>query len=148
MADIERAAEATWIGELRSGTGTLSTGSGILADAPFTFVTRFQQAKGTNPEELLAAAHAACFSMALSNTLHQRGYAPRRVHTEAVCHLTPERGESTITRMRLEIDGSVDGLDSATFQRIAEEVNDDCIISRVMRGNVRIEVNARLEAAS
>jgi lipoyl-dependent peroxiredoxin len=143
MADIERTSEATWTGDLRGGNGVMTSGSGVLSNTPYSFVTRFEQAPGTNPEELLAAAHAACYSMAFANTLNQKGYKPDHVTTHATCVLTPKTGGMQITKMRLRAEGQVPGLDQATFKQIADEVNQGCIVSRAL-GALEIEVEATL----
>src|SRR5437764_9643330 len=145
MADIERNAEATWTGEIRRGAGRISTGSGVLRDSPYSFATRFEQAPGTNPEELIAAAHAACYSMALAATLGRKGHQPQQVRTRAVCSLTPQAGGYKITRLRLETRGQVAGLDEATFRQLAQEAEAACPVSNALRGNVQIELDATLD---
>lgn len=144
MADIERSAQAVWNGDLRGGNGQISSASGVLNDTPYSFATRFEQANGTNPEELIAAAHAACYSMAFAATLGRRGYQPQQIQTRAICSLTPQQGGFKITRMRLETRGKVDGLDEATFKQIADEAEKGCPVSNALRGGLQIEVDAQL----
>jgi osmotically inducible protein OsmC len=110
MADIQRRAEGTWNGDLMKGNGTINSASGVLRDTPYSFRTRFEQEPGTNPEELIAAAHAGCYSMAFAHTLSSKGHQPERIHTRAVCSLSPKQGGGfEITRMRLETTGRVPG---------------------------------------
>lgn len=144
MADIERTAEATWSGDLRGGSGQISSTSGVLANTAYSFGTRFEQAPGTNPEELIAAAHAACYSMAFAATLGRKGYQPQRIETKATCVLTPQQPAGfKITKMRLEARGQVPGIDQATFQQIAEEAEKGCPVSNALRA-IEIEVEAKL----
>ena len=145
MADIKRTGEATWTGTLRKGNGLISSASGVLGDTPYSFHTRFEQEPGTNPEELIAAAHAACYSMAFSATLEDRGYNPQRIQTRAVCTLSPqESGGFKITKMHLETRGEVEGIDEATFQQIAEEADKGCPVSNLLREGLTIEHDVAL----
>ncbi|MCS7222744.1 MAG: OsmC family protein [Anaerolineae bacterium] len=144
MADIRRTAEAVWYGDLRGGNGKISSASGVLKDVPYSFATRFENSPGTNPEELIAAAHAACYSMAFAHTLSGKGYKPESIETRAICHLTPQpTGGFRITKMRLETRGRVPGLDEATFQQIALEAEKGCPVSNALR-SIEIEVDAKL----
>jgi osmotically inducible protein OsmC len=144
MADIQRGAEATWEGEIKGGAGRISSGSGVLSDTPYSYATRFESAPGTNPEELIAAAHAACYSMAFAATLGRKGHKPERIHTTATCSLTPQTGGFKISKVRLETRGSVEGMDEATFQEIAREAEAACPVSNALRGGVEIELDAKL----
>ncbi len=145
MADLERVAEATWNGELRTGNGRMSSTSGVLRDVPYRFATRFENEPGTNPEELIAAAHAACYSMAFAGVLGRKGYQPQQIHTEATCVLSPQQPSGfKITKMRLQAQGKVDGLDEATFQELAREAEAGCPVSNALRGSLEIELNATL----
>jgi osmotically inducible protein OsmC len=150
MADIERSAQAVWNGDLRSGKGKLSSASGVLNDAPYSFATRFEQANGTNPEELIGAAHAGCFTMALSAALSREGFKPQQLETRATVSLSPQQPSGfKITKVRLETQGQVtdsDGnaIDDATFQRIATGAKENCPVSTALRGNIEIELDARL----
>ncbi|HQR18477.1 MAG TPA: OsmC family protein [Gemmatimonadales bacterium] len=141
---MERKATARWTGDLRSGTGTVRLGSGVL-ETPYTFKARFEDAPGTNPEELLGAAHAACFTMALSAQLARGGHIPRRVDTEAVVHLDKVGESSVITRIELITRGDVPGVSEAEFKRLAEETKVGCIISKALAA-VPMTVQATLAA--
>ncbi len=141
---MERKATARWTGDLRSGAGTVRLGSGVL-ETPYTFKTRFEDAAGTNPEELLGAAHAACFTMALSAQLARGGHIPRRVDTEAVVHLDKVGESSVITRIDLITRGDVPGVSEAEFKRLAEETKVGCIISKALAA-VPMTVQATLAA--
>jgi osmotically inducible protein OsmC len=130
MADLERSAEAVWRGDLRSGKGEFSASSGVFKNAPYSFATRFEQAPGTNPEEMLAAAHAACYSMALANNLSKQGHKVESIETRGVCHLTPQpTGGFKITKMELITRGKVEGVDEAAFKQAAEETKKTCPVS-------------------
>mgnify|MGYP000860495647 CR=1 FL=1 len=144
MADIERTSTAVWRGGLRGGEGTISSASGTLDGVPYSAAMRFEQAPGTNPEELIAAAHAACYNMAFAAVLAENGHAPEELQTRAVCHLTPQRGGYRITRMRLETRARVPGLDQVTLQRLAEEGEKGCPVSNALRGGIEIELSVSL----
>lgn len=149
MADIERSASAVWNGDLRSGAGQISSGSGVLSDTPYSFATRFEQANGTNPEELIAAAHAGCFTMALSATLGREGHQPQKIETRAVCFLRPVQGGFKIAKIRLETRGQVNDssgspIDEATFKQAAESAKENCPVSTALKGNVEFELDAQL----
>ena len=125
MRPIQRTATGAWRGDLRSGTGQIDSPSGVLDETLFTFATRFENAKGTNPEELIAAAHAACFSMAFANYLTQQGHQPEEITTQATISLE----DGKINKMHLETQGRVPGLDTDTFERLAEEAEKQCPVS-------------------
>lgn len=145
MAEIKRTGEGVWHGGLRGGNGQISSASGVLSNTPYSFGTRFEQAPGTNPEELIAAAHAACYSMAFAATLERKGYQPQQIHTRAICSLTrQETGGFKITKMRLETRGKVEGLDEATFKQIAQEAEAGCPVSNALRGSLQIDLDAAL----
>lgn len=145
MAAIQRSAQALWNGDLKSGKGQFSLDSGVLKETPYSFNTRFEQAPGTNPEELIAAAHAACYSMAFAHTLTNQGHQPQSIETKAVCSLEPqESGGFKITKIRLETRGQVSGIDEVTFQQIAQEAEAECPVSNALRGSVAIELDAIL----
>jgi osmotically inducible protein OsmC len=138
-------ASAVWEGGLRTGKGSFKADSGAFA-GPYTFATRFESAKGTNPEELIAAAHAACLSMALSAALEQAGTPATRIATTAACTMDKVPEGFRITKMRLELRGTVPGIDSAAFQTAAEGAKQGCPVSQALKGNVEIELDARLES--
>ncbi|MCC7451871.1 MAG: OsmC family peroxiredoxin [Anaerolineae bacterium] len=141
MADLERSANAVWHGDLRSGNGQMSAGSGLFKDAPYTFATRFEHAPGTNPDELLAAALASCFSMALANKLSKDGRKVDHIQTQATCVLSPQpQGGFKISGFRLNVKGKVEGLDAAAFQQAAAETAaGGCPVS-IALGAVKIDV--------
>lgn len=146
MADIQRSANAVWQGDLRGGKGQISTPSGVLKDDAYTFATRFENAAGTNPEELIAAAHAACFTMAFSGVLARQGYNPEKLQTQATVSMDKTDAGFTVTKVKLEVDGQVPNLDQATFQQLAEEAEKGCPISRLLRPGLQaIEVVARIK---
>ncbi|PJF36835.1 MAG: OsmC family peroxiredoxin [Candidatus Thermofonsia Clade 1 bacterium] len=146
MSDIERSATATWHGTLREGTGHLSTQSGTLNNTPYTFVTRFEQAPGTNPEELIAAAEAGCFTMNIAAVLGRHEIQNVRVTTTAVCVLSQVEGGRKITKIKLITRAKGDGLSLETFQKVAEDAMKNCIISRALGGVDEFELDAALEA--
>lgn len=135
-----RTSSAQWRGDLKSGSGELSLGSGAFS-GEYTFVSRFEEGDGTNPEELIAAAHAACFSMALSNILATAGSPATSVKTDATVHLEKVDGAATITRVVLDTVGEVPGIDEAAFLEKAEEAKKNCPVSRLLAA-ATIELNA------
>ena len=143
--EIRRSGSAEWLGGLRSGSGQVSTISEALKDRPYSFGTRFEAILGTNPEELIAAAHAACYSMAFAGMLSDKGYEPKRIQTQATCSLTPLPGGGwSITKMRLETRGEVPGMDQATFVQEAHAADRQCPVSNLLRPGLEIEVDAAL----
>ena len=144
MAAIDRHAEAQWEGALRTGKGEVTTDSGVLKNTPTTFGMRFQNEPGTNPEELIAAAHAVCYCMILSSTLGKRDLTPTRITTRTTVSLDPQHpGGTKITRSRLEVTAEVPGLDENTFREIAQEAERACPVSNALRA-IDIELDARL----
>jgi osmotically inducible protein OsmC len=137
-----RKAKAVWRGTGRAGNGSLSTDSGVLADTPYSFKTRFENEKGTNPEELIAAAHAGCFTMALAFQLQGAGFTPTELATEAAVSLEPEGQGFRITRSALTLRASVPNLDAATLNRLAGEAEKNCPVSKVL--NAAIALDAKL----
>jgi lipoyl-dependent peroxiredoxin len=137
-------ASAVWEGVLRSGRGHFKAGSGAF-EGDYSFATRFENARGTNPEELIAAAHAACLSMALSAGLEKAGTPATRISTKASCTVDKAGEGFKITRMRLEVRGKVAGLDQAGFAQAAEAAKNGCPVSTALQGNVEMELDARLE---
>jgi len=128
---MQRKADAKWTGDLRTGTGTIRLGSGVF-EGPYSFKSRFEDGRDTNPEELIGAAHAACFSMALSAALAKAGHKPKSVATTAVVNLELVGAGSQITRIDLATHGEVPGLAEAEFTRFAEETKTTCIVSRAL----------------
>jgi osmotically inducible protein OsmC len=136
-------ASAEWNGSLKEGTGTMRLGSGAF-EGPYSFVSRFETGPGTNPEELIGAAHAGCFSMALSAALGRAGHAPRHIRTSAKVHLGTTDAGPTITQIDLDVEGDVPGIDAAAFQQFAEGAKTGCVVSRALAGVGTVTLNARL----
>ena len=141
---MERKGSAVWQGRLRDGTGSVSTESGILASAPYSFGARFEQAQGTNPEELIGAAHAACFSMALGGQLERSRLVADRIRTSATVTFERVSDAWTITRIHLSVSAKVPGADEKAFLQAANTAKSTCPVSRVL--NAAITMEARLEA--
>ena len=141
---MKKTGSAEWKGGLKDGTGSISTQTGVLRNAPYGFKSRFEDGPGTNPEELIAAAHAACVSMALSAGLEAAKTPPTRVSTKASCTVEKVGDGFRITKMRLEVRGEVPGLDQAGFAAAAEKAKDGCPVSQALMGNVQMELDARL----
>ncbi|ANF24769.1 MULTISPECIES: OsmC family protein [Stutzerimonas] len=140
---MKKTASAVWQGDLKSGKGTISTESGALKDNPYGFNTRFEGAPGTNPEELIGAAHAGCFSMALSMMLGQAGLTAERINTTAEVTLDKDDKGFSITAIALTLKAKVPGTDNEQFQQIANQAKEGCPVSRVL--NAQISLNATLE---
>ena len=136
-------ASAAWEGKFKDGKGTFKAESGAFS-GPYSFGTRFGGAKGTNPEELIAAAHAACFSMALSAGLEKAGTPVTRVETRAACTLEMIEGAPKITRIELTVRGKVPGIDQAAFAQAAESAKVNCPVSKALQGNVELKLEAKL----
>jgi osmotically inducible protein OsmC len=136
-------ASATWQGGLKGGTGAFQAASGSFQGA-YTFATRFESAKGTNPEELLAAAHAACFSMALSAGLEKSGKIAKSITTTAAVTMGSVGGGPRITTIKLTVKGRVPGIDQAAFAKAAEAAKEGCPVSQLFKGNVAVELDALL----
>ncbi|OLV18020.1 OsmC family protein [Deinococcus marmoris] len=145
MADIARKANAQWMGDLKGGKGNISTESGTVKDAQYSFGTRFENGTGTNPEELLAAAHAGCFTMQLCAMLADHGHDPKDVRTEATCEMVKDGPGFKVSAMRLMVRGKVGSIDQAEFEKHVAQAAELCPMSRVMQGNVEITHEAVLE---
>jgi osmotically inducible protein OsmC len=139
-----RNAEAVWEGNLKGGKGSMKVSSGAFEGA-YSFASRFEKGTGTNPEELIGAAHAGCFSMALSADLEKAGYTAKRIHTKAQVHLETVDGKATITKIYLDTEAQVPGIGQEAFLKQAEESKKGCPVSRALAG-VEIILNARLIA--
>jgi lipoyl-dependent peroxiredoxin len=139
---MDRKASAIWRGSLKEGKGIVSTGSGVLASVPYTFAQRFENAPGTNPEELIASAHASCFSMALSAELGKAGLTPDSVETTSTVTLEPKDGKQTITKVHLDTIAKVPNATAEAFNKAAEDAKAGCPISRLLRAD--ISLTARL----
>ena len=139
-----RTATAQWQGGLQKGTGSFKGQTGL--GGSYSFGSRFQDAAGSNPEELLAAAEAACFSMALSGGLEKAGFAPTNIDTKAACTIEKVGEGFKITRMDLTVNATVPGIDDAKFQQIAAATKEGCPVSSALKGNVQIDLKATLSA--
>jgi osmotically inducible protein OsmC len=137
-----RSASAVWEGGLREGNGKMALGSGAF-EGSYSYRSRFEEGEGTNPEELIGAAHAGCFSMALANGLAEDGHAPRRISTTARVHFRPGEGPP-IKKIELETEGEVDGIDGNEFQRQAESAKASCPVSQALAAVDEITLEARL----
>jgi osmotically inducible protein OsmC len=140
---MERTASATWLGDLKSGKGSMSTQSGILRESKYSFTTRFNSEPGTNPEELIGAAHAGCFSMALSASLGRAGFTPEKIATKATVSFDQVQNNWTITAVRLETNAWIPKITPEKFQEIAADAKANCPVSRVLKA--QITLNAKLE---
>jgi len=140
---MKRKASAVWKGGIREGRGTISTETGILSDTPYSFSARFEEGKGTNPEELIAAAHAGCFSMAFSGQLGEVGLTAESIETTASVSLVKTEAGFTITKVHLDVAAKVPGADPMTFEQAAENAKAGCPVSRLL--NAKITMDARLE---
>lgn len=138
-----RTASARWQGNLPEGSGTIRTGKGGY-QGNYSFKSRFEEGEGTNPEELIAAAHSGCFSMAFSNGLASAGFTPNSVETTAKVHLDKTDAGFTVTRIELDSVGDVPGIDEGTFQKVAEDAKQNCPISRLLSPGAQISLTARL----
>lgn len=142
---MKRTASAAWQGDLKQGKGTLSTQSGVLKDTPYSFTTRFENGAGTNPEELIAAAHAGCFTMATTASLGRAGFVPEKLSTQATLTLEQVDGQWTITAIHLELKARVPGIEPQKFDEIAADAKANCPVSRVL--NAEVTLDAKLERA-
>ena len=138
-----RTASARWEGNLTEGSGTVKTGKGGY-QGNYSFKSRFEEGEGTNPEELIAAAHSGCFSMAFSKGLADAGFTPTSVETTAKVHLDKTDAGMTVTRIELDAVGEVPGIDEAEFAKLAEAAKENCPISRLLSPGAAISLTARL----
>ncbi len=146
MADIERKAQAQWQGELLKGSGTISAGSGVLSNVPYSVPSRFESAKGTNPEELLAAAHAGCFSMMLAKVLGDEKKTAKQINTKATLTLAQRGGGWKISKVHLETEVSGDGIDATTLKKATEIAKEQCPVSVLLKpGLESLTLDARLK---
>jgi lipoyl-dependent peroxiredoxin len=137
-------ASAVWKGGIKDGAGTISTETGVLNEAPYGFKSRFENGKGTNPEELIGAAHAGCFSMALSLILGEAGLQPEKIETHAAITLDKVSDGFAITASHLDVTVKIPGADNAKFQELANKAKAGCPVSKVL--NAKITMNAKLES--
>jgi osmotically inducible protein OsmC len=141
---MKRKASAVWNGGLKDGKGSISTDSGVLRDTQYSFSTRFENGIGTNPEELIAAAHAGCFSMALSGQLTNAGHTAERIDTTATVTMEKTDAGFTVTNVHLDVRARVPGIDAQGFDTLANKAKAGCPISRLL--NAEITMDARLES--
>ncbi len=147
MLKAERRAEMLWNGDLLHGNGTVRVSSQVVETLPMTWASRSERPDGkTSPEELIAAAHAGCYAMALALTLAEAGKPPESLRVTAVCTLEEVEGKPKITRMDLEVGGKVLGLDTAGFEQAAHQAEQLCPVSNALRNNVAIRLSAHLES--
>jgi osmotically inducible protein OsmC len=139
---MKQKASAVWKGSLKEGTGTMSTGSGALSAKPYSFRTRFEGEPGTNPEELIGAAHAGCFSMAFSMILGMAGFTPDKIETEATVTLEKVGDGFAVTESHLDVKATIPGVDDSTFQDLAGKAKAGCPISKLL--NAKITMDAKL----
>ena len=142
-----RKASAVWNGSLKEGKGTISTESGVLSNAQYSFSTRFENARGTNPEELIAAAHAGCFTMALSTQLGNAGITPESLETTASVTLEKLEAGFTITKVHLDVNAHIPGADPAAFQKAADAAKAGCPISRLLKAEITMTAKLSPERA-
>ncbi len=140
----EKTARATWEGDLMSGSGRVSTGSGVLSEEGVSWSARAEDAAGVSPEELIAAAHATCVSMALAHGLAEEGHTPTRLETEATATFDKTDAGFRLTTMTLAVRGEVEGIDEAAFREAAEGAKENCPVSQALKGNVDITLDAAL----
>jgi lipoyl-dependent peroxiredoxin len=140
---VQRTASAVWNGALKDGKGSISTQSGTLSNAPYSFVTRFENQKGTNPEELIAAAHAGCFTMALSAQLGTINFTPQSLRTTAAVTLEKLDAGWTISKIHLDVSANVPGISASAFDSAAASAKANCPVSRLFKAEITME--ARLE---
>ncbi len=143
---MQRTASAVWSGALKDGKGSISSQSGVLSDTPYSFTTRFEGAKGTNPEELIAAAHAGCFTMALSAQLGTMNFTPQSLRTTATLSFEKLDAGWTISKIHLDVAGRVPGISADAFQNAAQSAKANCPVSRVLKAE--ITMSASLEQAA
>ena len=141
---MKRSASAVWTGDLKSGKGTISTESGVLSGTPYSFKTRFEQGTGTNPEELIGAAHAGCFSMALSVELQKAGLVAERIATKADVTLEQKPDGFAITAIHLTLDAKVPGASQSAFDQAVQAAKTGCPVSKLFRADITLD--AALEA--
>lgn len=142
MATIKRTAQAQWNGSIKEGAGTLTAPGGALKNTPYSFASRFESANGTNPEELIAAAHAGCFTMALTFIMSNSGITPTKLATNATLSMEQAGGGWQISAIHLDVTGTVPGIDAAKFQQLAGEAKANCPVSKVL--NAKITMEAKL----
>jgi osmotically inducible protein OsmC len=137
---MKRTASAVWSGDLKTGKGALTAPGGVLNNTPYSFTTRFENGVGTNPEELIAAAHAGCFTMALSAMLGGAGFTAKELTTKATLALEQVAGNWTITTINLDLTGRVPGIDAVKFEEVARNAKANCPVSRVLKADISLTI--------
>jgi lipoyl-dependent peroxiredoxin len=144
MSEFDRKAGVLWTGDLQTGQGLISTESKTLFELPYSYATRFGDEIGLNPEELLAAAHAACMSMSVAHTLKENGFEPVQTETTATCTMVTGDGGTQINRMRLHVRCEVPDIDEDRFHEIIEQADENCPVSNLLRDGLEIEITSAL----
>ncbi len=144
MTEFNRKAGVLWNGDLQDGKGSISTVSKVLYELPYSYQTRFGDQEGLNPDELIAAAHDSCFSMAVASTLKKNGFTPIQTETTATCTLASQNGGFAITHMQLHVRGEVSDIDEAKFKELVAEADKHCPVSNLLREGLKIEITADL----
>ncbi len=144
MAEFNRKAGVLWTGDLKNGNGLISTESKVIYELPYTYETRFGDENGLNPEELIAAAHASCFSMSVAGMLAKNGFTPVQTETTATCKMESQNGGHAITTMRLHVRCQVPDIDEDTFNRLVMEADKACPVSNLLRDGLTIEITTDL----
>jgi len=145
MTEFNRKAGVLWTGDLKNGNGLISTESKVIYELPYTYETRFGDQEGLNPEELIAAAHAACFSMSVASTLAKNGFTPVQTETTATCTMASKaEGGHEITNMRLHVRCEVPDIDEATFNQLVMTADQGCPVSNLLRSGLKIEITTDL----
>jgi osmotically inducible protein OsmC len=145
MAEFTRKAGVLWTGDLKNGNGLISTESKVIYEVPYTYETRFGDQEGLNPEELIAAAHAACFSMSVASTLAKNGFNPVQTETTATCTMaSKDGGGHEITNMQLHVRCEVPDIDEATFDKLVMEADKGCPVSNLLRDGLNIDITTDL----
>ncbi len=136
---MKRKGSAVWRGGLKNGEGTVSTETGVLSDVSYSFAKRFGDEAGTNPEELLGAAHAGCFSMALSGQLGAAGFEPEKIETTATVTIENVEGGFAITKVHLDVEATIPNIDDATFQEVAKKAKEGCPVSKLFKADITMD---------
>jgi osmotically inducible protein OsmC len=144
MAEFDRKAGVLWTGDLKTGKGLISTESKVLFELPYNYQTRFEDKVGLNPEELIAAAHASCFSMAVANTIAKNGLTPVQTETTATCTLSLGEAGPKITKIHLHVRCEVPGIDEARLKQLVMEADKGCPVSNLLRNGAKIEITTDL----
>jgi osmotically inducible protein OsmC len=143
---VQKTASAKWSGGIKDGKGFISTQTGVLNEAPYGFKSRFEDGRGTNPEELIGAAHAGCFTMALSLQLEQAGMKAESLETKSTVTLEKDGEGFSITSCQLDLKAKIPGADKAAFDKAAQAAKEGCPVSKLFAGNAKITLNAQLES--